>query len=76
MKTNAFLNQISYFHNEDEVLFFPYSSFELVDINENYSLPIIVFDYSLRFKEKVNINQMTSNINQNLNYYTFYNNYY
>jgi len=71
MKTNAFLNQISAFHNENEVLFFPYSSFELVDINENYSLPIIVFDYSLRFKEKVNNNK-----NKDFSYYSFYNDFY
>ena len=75
MKTNAFLNQISYFHNEDEVLFFPYSSFELVDVKESIPLPIIVFDYSFRFKEKVNNSKMTSNMSQNFNYYTFYNNY-
>ena len=53
LKTNAFLNEISYFHNEDEVLFFPYSSFELVDIEEKESITLIVFEYSLRFKEKV-----------------------
>ena len=54
MKTNAFLNEISYFHSEDEVLFFPYSSFELVDFYEQtITLPMIVFDYSLRFKKKV-----------------------
>ena len=53
MKTNAFLNQISYFHNENEVLFFPYSSFELIDIQEQEPFTLIIFEYSLRFKKKV-----------------------
>ena len=53
METNAFLKEISFYHEEDEILFFPYSSFELVDIEEKDSSPIIVFEYSLRFKEKV-----------------------
>ena len=53
MKTNAFLNQISAFHNENEVLFFPFSSFELLDVKEFEGCTIIKLDYSLRFKDKV-----------------------
>ena len=53
MKTNAFLNQISAFHNENEVLFFPFSSFELVDVDELNGGTLITLDYSLRFKDRV-----------------------
>ena len=53
MNTNAFLNKISFFHNENEVLFFPYSSFELVSIKESEMFTFITFKYSLKFKEKV-----------------------
>ena len=53
MKTNAFLNQISAFHNENEVLFFPFSSFELVDVKELDGGTLITLDYSLRFKDRV-----------------------
>ena len=56
MKTNAFLNQISFFPKENEVLFFPYSSFELEDIQEKDSYTLIFFIYSLRFKEKAKDN--------------------
>ena len=51
--TNGFLKQISYFHGEDEVLFFPFSSFELVDIYEEGSTTFIVLDYSPRFITKI-----------------------
>ena len=55
MKTNASLKEISLFHEEDETLFFPFSSFEIVDIEELSNLTtVITLDYSLRFKEKVN----------------------
>ena len=53
MKTNAFLNQISAFHNENEVLFFPFSSFELLDVKDLDGGTLIILDYSLRFKGKV-----------------------
>ena len=57
MRTNGFLNQISYFHEEDEVLFFPFSSFELVDIYEKEegftSRTFIELDYSTRFLKKL-----------------------
>ena len=53
MITNGFLNQISFYHNEDEVLFFPFSSFELVDIYYYKGKTMIVLDYSPRFFKKV-----------------------
>ena len=53
MITNGFLNQISYYHNEDEVLFFPFSSFELDDIYEVDLTLFIVLYYSNRFLKKV-----------------------
>ena len=53
MKTNAFLNQISAFHNENEVLFFPFSSFELVDVKELDGGTLFTLYYSLRFKDRV-----------------------
>ena len=53
MFTNGFLKEISYFHDEDEVLFFPFSSFELVDIYEDESTTFIVLDYSPRFIDKI-----------------------
>ena len=53
MITNGFLNQISYYHDEDEVLFFPFSAFELVDVYEELSTTFIVLDYSSRFTRKV-----------------------
>ena len=53
MITNGFLNQISYFHEEDEVLFFPFSSFELVDVYEDETRTFIELDYSTRFLKKV-----------------------
>ncbi len=62
MKTNAFLNQISAFHKENEVLFFPFSSFELVDVEELDGGTLITLDYSLRFKDKV---QNCSYFNEN-----------
>ena len=52
IETSAFLREISFYHEENEVLFFPFSSFELVDIIED-GLTTIVFDYSLKFKNKV-----------------------
>ena len=56
METNAFLAEISFFHTENEVLFFPFSSFELVDIEEEGPMTYITFDYSFRFKNKAEIN--------------------
>ena len=54
MKTNASLSEISLFHEEDEVLFFPFSSFEIVDVKEYSSImTVITLDYSPRFKKKV-----------------------
>ena len=53
IKSNAFLNKISAFHNENEVLFFPFSSFELVNIEEFDEGILITLDYSLRFRKKV-----------------------
>ena len=54
MKTNASLKEISLFHEEDEILFFRFSSFEIVDVKEYSSImTVITLDYSLRFKEKV-----------------------
>ena len=54
MKTNASLKEISLFHEEDEILFFPFSSFEIVDVKEySPAMTVITLDYSLRFKEKV-----------------------
>ena len=53
MITNGFLNQISYFHDEDEVLFFPFSAFELVDIYEEDGYTFVVLDYSPRFVGKI-----------------------
>ncbi len=51
--SNGFLKKISFYHNEDEVLFFPFSSFELVDIFSCQSKTMIVLDYSTRFIQKV-----------------------
>lgn len=56
METNAFLAEISFYHTENEVLFFPFSSFELVDIEEKGPMTYITFDYSFRFKNKAEIN--------------------
>ena len=53
MITNGFLNQISYFHDEDEVLFFPFSAFELVDIYDKEDYTFVVLDYSPRFVGKI-----------------------
>ena len=54
IKTNACLKEISLFHEEDEILFFPFSSFEIVDVKEyDSTMTVITLDYSLRFKEKV-----------------------
>ena len=53
MISNGFLNQISYFHQEDEVLFFPFSSFELNDIYTEDLKLFIVLDYSYRFLRKI-----------------------
>ena len=54
MKTNASLKEISLFHEEDEILFFPFSSFEIVDVEElSKEMTVITLDYSLRFKKKV-----------------------
>ena len=54
MKTNASLREISFFHEEDEVLFFPFSSFELVDVKEyDNSITVITLDYSIRFNKKL-----------------------
>ena len=56
MITNGFLNQISYYHEEEEVLFFPFSSFELVDVYENEEDALktyIELDYSTRFIKKL-----------------------
>ena len=54
MKTNASLKEISLFHEEDEILFFPFSSFEIVDVEElSKEMTVITLDYSLRFKDKV-----------------------
>ena len=53
MYSNAFLNKISFYHKENEVLFFPYSSFELAEIEENDNFTVITFKYSLKFKDKV-----------------------
>ena len=54
LKTNASLSEISLFHEEDEILFFPFSSFEIVDVKEyNSGITLITLDYSFRFKEKV-----------------------
>ena len=62
METNAFLKQISAFHKENEVLFFPFSSFELVDIEDLDGGTLITLNYSLRFKDKV---QNCSYFNEN-----------
>ena len=57
MNTNGCLSEISFFHEENEVLFFPFSSFELVNIEEYSSGDVFIeFDYSLRFKGKVDNN--------------------
>ena len=53
MITNGFLNKISFFHQEDEVLFFPFSSFELVDIYDYEGNKMIELDYSPRFIKKI-----------------------
>ena len=53
LKTKASLKEISLFHEEDEILFFPFSSFEIVDVEEYGSTTVITLDYSFRFKEKV-----------------------
>ena len=52
LKTNAFLNQISAFHSENEVLFFPFSSFELLSVDEYDEGTLIVLDYSFQELEK------------------------
>ena len=54
IKTNGNLCEISYYHDESEILFFPFSSFELVDVREfSNGMAIIEFNYSLRFRSKV-----------------------
>ena len=53
MKTNASLREISYYHQENEVLFFPFSSFELVNVEEYSEVFLITLNYSLDFKNKV-----------------------
>ena len=53
IKTNGSLSEISYFHDESEVLFFPFSSFELVNISEKEGMTVITLNYSLRFKNKI-----------------------
>ena len=54
IKTNGNLCEISYYHDESEILFFPFSSFELVDVREFINgMVIIEFNYSLRFRSKV-----------------------
>lgn len=53
METNAFLSEISFYHDENEVLSFPFSSFELVGIQEQSPFTTIKSDYSLRFKDKI-----------------------
>ena len=53
METNASLREISYFHDESEVLFFPFSSFELVNVEEYSEVFLITLNYSLDFKNKV-----------------------
>ena len=53
MITNGFLNKISFYHNEDEVLFFPFSAFELVNIYQEGKRTFIVLDYSTRFTSKI-----------------------
>ena len=56
MNTNGCLSEISFYHEENEVLFFPFSSFELVKIEEYENGEILIeFNYSLRFKRKVEI---------------------
>ena len=56
MNTNGCLSEISFYHEENEVLFFPFSSFELVKIEEYQNGEILIeFNYSLRFKRKVEI---------------------
>jgi hypothetical protein len=55
MKTNGCLYEISFYHDENEVLFFPFSSFELVNVEEyDNDMTLIEFNYSLRFKNKIN----------------------
>lgn len=55
INSNGCLFDISVFHNESEILFFPFSSFELVNIEEySNNMIMIEFNYSLRFKNKVN----------------------
>ena len=54
METNGCLYEISFYHDENEVLFFPFSSFELVDVKEyDDDMTLIEFNYSLRFKKKI-----------------------
>ena len=53
IKTNGSLSEISYFHDESEVLFFPFSSFELVNVSEKEGMTVITLNYSLRFKNKI-----------------------
>ncbi len=56
MNTNGCLSEISFYHEENEVLFFPFSSFELVKIEEYQNGEILIeFNYSLRFKRKVEV---------------------
>lgn len=55
MDTNGCLFDISAYHDESEVLFFPFSSFELVSVEEFKNGEVLIeFNYSLRFKNKVN----------------------
>ena len=54
MNSNGCLYDISFYHDESEVLFFPFSSFELVDVKEyDNNMTLIEFNYSLRFKNKI-----------------------
>ena len=49
MNSNGCLYEISYYHDESEVLFFRFSSFELVNIVEyDNNMTLIEFNYSLK----------------------------
>ena len=53
LKTNACLKEISFFHEENEILFFPFSSFEIENVEEYSAVISITLNHSLRFKKKV-----------------------
>jgi len=55
--SNAYIRDFSRFPNEEEVLFFPFSSFEVSKINRNFSDHVeITLEYLGKYRKNININ--------------------